>query len=394
MTRRSTSLRSEEKDEVTACGCGVENSSADKQGSATENRGESRQDSVAKKDSMIDQRSMVGYDSFAFGNKPFLLSPAGKDYLWGGQRLNDEYAKNINLSPLAETWECSTHPDGPSVVASGEYEGMTLAEVLKAHPEFLGTHPISVIGEGIPILVKFIDAKNDLSVQVHPSDEYAKEHENGQLGKTEMWYVVDAEPGAELVYGFKNEVTKEQVRASISDGSIEKYMHTVLVHKGDMFYIEAGTVHAIGGGILIAEIQESSNLTYRLYDYNRIDKNGKLRELHIDKALDVIKLGSSAEPRQPMRKLQYKPGSAYELLSRCKYFQVERMLINTERIKTMAEFQSSETSFEVLLCIDGCGVMFGEDVSINIFRGDCIFVPANSEKLKIHGKAEFLRISC
>ena len=161
-----------------------------------------------------------------------------------------------------------------------------------------------------------------------------------------------------------------------------------------MFYIEAGTVHAIGGGILIAEIQESSNLTYRLYDYNRVGKDGKLRELHIEKALDVMNLVSSSEPRQPMRKLQYKQGSAYELLSRCKYFQVERMLVNTERIRSMADYQSGGTSFEVLLCIDGCGIMLGEDVSINIFRGDCIFVPANSEKLKIHGKAEFLRISC
>ncbi len=327
-------------------------------------------------------------------NRPFLLKPAAKDYLWGGNRLNDDYAKNIDMSPLAETWECSTHPDGPSVVASGEYEGRELGEVLKAHPGFLGSHPAAIIDEGIPILVKFIDAKNDLSVQVHPSDEYAKEYENGQLGKTEMWYVVDAEPGARLVYGFRYRMTREQVRKSIADGSIEKHLQYVPVHKGDVFFIQSGTVHAIGGGILIAEIQESSNLTYRMYDYNRVGKDGKLRELHVDKALDVMNLNSSAEPRQPMRVLRYRPGSAYELLSRCKYFQVERLLVNTERVREMADFQTGENSFEVLLCVDGCGVISGEDTHINIFRGDCVFVPANSVPLKIHGKAEFLRISC
>lgn len=331
--------------------------------------------------------------SMNWKTKPFLLSPAGKDYLWGGNRLKTEFNKEIDLVPLAETWECSTHPDGPSVITSGEFAGKTLAELLKEHPEYLGKHS-GTIGE-LPVLIKFIDAKKNLSVQVHPNDEYARKYENGQLGKTEMWYVMDAAPDAQLVYGFNHDITKEQLRRSLKDGTVEKYLQKVKIQKDDVFFIEAGTVHAIGAGALIAEIQESSNLTYRLYDYNRVGKDGKLRELHIDKALDVANLKSSSEPRQPLRLLKYKKGSATELLCRCKYFQVERYLLNTESSRKLVEFQTAGDTFEVFLCLDGCGVVFMEDGdSINFFKGDCIFVPSNSLSMKFHGKAQFLHVRC
>ncbi|HJA93613.1 MAG TPA: class I mannose-6-phosphate isomerase [Candidatus Eisenbergiella merdipullorum] len=324
-------------------------------------------------------------------NKPFLLKPAGKDYLWGGSRLNDDFSKGIDLNPLAETWECSTHPDGPSTVASGEYAGQTLAAVLKAHPKYLGTHP-GTKGE-LPILIKFIDARKDLSVQVHPTDEYAREHENGQLGKTEMWYVLDASKDAKLVYGLHHDVDKEQLRKSIEDGTVEKYLQKVPVKKNDLFYIEAGTIHAIGAGALIAEIQESSNLTYRLYDYDRTDKNGRKRQLHIEKALEAANLKASAEPRQPLRVLKYRRGCASELLCRCRYFEVYRMLVNTERCRELVGYQADSSSFRVLLCTDGCGsISFGENEAFNFFRGDCIFVPADSVKLRIHGQAQFLDV--
>lgn len=325
--------------------------------------------------------------------KPFLLTPAGKDYLWGGNRLKTEFNKEIDLVPLAETWECSTHPDGPSVIVTGRHAGKTLAELLKEHPEYLGKHP-GTEGE-LPVLIKFIDAKKNLSVQVHPDDDYARKYENGQLGKTEMWYVMDAAPDAQLVYGFNHDITKEQLRQSMKDGTVEKYLQKVKIQKDDVFFIEAGTVHAIGAGALIAEIQESSNLTYRLYDYNRVGKDGKLRELHIDKALAVANLKSSSEPRQPLRLLKYKKGSATELLCRCKYFQVERYLLNTESSRKLVEFQTAGDTFEVFLCLDGCGVVFMEDGdSMNFFKGDCIFVPANSLSMKFHGKAQFLHVRC
>lgn len=326
-------------------------------------------------------------------NKPFLLKPAGKDYLWGGNRLNDDFSKGIDMQPLAETWECSTHPDGPSTVASGEFEGMLLTDVLKAHPEYLGTHPRTA-GE-LPILIKFIDAKKDLSVQVHPDDAYAMEHEHGSLGKTEMWYVLDASKDAKLVYGFNHDMDRETLRKSLLKGTVEKYLQKVPVKKDDVFYIEAGRVHAIGAGALIAEIQENSNLTYRLYDYNRVDRNGKTRELHIDKALEVADLKGSAAPRQPLRVLKYSKGCATEFLCRCKYFQVERQLVNTERIRGLADFQTDSSSFQVLLCVDGCGILFGEQgETLNFFKGDCIFVPADSIPMKIHGKMQLLKVSC
>lgn len=169
-------------------------------------------------------------------NKPFLLKPAAKDYLWGGQRLNDDFSKGIPLDPLAETWECSTHPAGPSIVDSGIFKGMELSAVLDKHPEYLGSHPRKIVQRGIPVLVKFIDAKKDLSIQVHPSDEYAVIHEQGQLGKSEMWYVIDAAKGAKLVYGFNHDVTKQKIRESIADGSIERDLRYVPVHRGDVFF--------------------------------------------------------------------------------------------------------------------------------------------------------------
>lgn len=320
---------------------------------------------------------------------PLLLRPSGKDYLWGGRRLNDEFEKGIELTPLAETWECSTHPDGPCYVAQGTEAGKTLAQVLRAHPEYLG---LRHSGEDtLPILIKFIDAKQDLSVQVHPSDAYAQERENGQLGKTEMWYVLDAGKNAKLVYGLRQDMTRETLKKTITDGTIMKYLQKVPICKGDVFFIPAGTIHAIGAGALVAEIQENSNLTYRLYDYDRVDKSGKKRQLHIDKALEVADLHGSAEPKQPMRVLKYRQGVASELLSRCKYFEVYRMLLNTERRQTV-HYCADELAFRVLLCVNGCGSITYEGGSITFYKGDCIFVPANSQILALHGQAQFLDI--
>lgn len=325
-------------------------------------------------------------------NRPFLLNPAAKDYLWGGSRLNDDFNLNLHCSPLAEAWVCSTHPDGPSTVPAFS---CTLSEVLAAHPEYLGTHPLQIMSgkPELPILIKLIDAKKNLSVQVHPDDDYARIHE-GSLGKTEMWYVLDSKPGAELIYGFKQDVEASTIRSALETGTVTSLLNHVPVYKDDLFYIESGTVHAIGAGILLAEIQQSSNLTYRLYDYDRVNKNGHKRPLHVDKALEVARLSSSVTPRQPMRVLKYRNGTASELLTRCKYFQVERMLLNTEVNRQMADFRTDSNSFHALLTVDGCGVMLGDGVDLPFFKGDCIFVPAESESLKLHGKAQILNVSC
>lgn len=319
---------------------------------------------------------------------PFFLRPTGKDYLWGGNRLREEFGKDLDLQPLAETWECSTHPDGSCFAAGGDFQGQSLAQILKTHPEFLGTHPDS--GEGLPILIKFIDARQDLSVQVHPDDAYAAAHENGQRGKTEFWYVLDAAEDTRLVYGLNRDVTEAALRAAIDRGDLKKYLQTVPVKKDDLFFIEPGTIHAIGAGALVAEIQESSNLTYRLYDYDRVDKDGKKRPLHLDKALIVANLKSSAEPRQPMRVLRYRPGCATELLCRCRYFEVHRMLVSTG--KQPVFYRADEVSYRVLLCVEGRGTVDFAGQSHSITRGDCLFFPADSQEVAVSGKLQLLDI--
>ena len=322
-------------------------------------------------------------------DEPFLPKLAYKDYLWGGEKLKTEYHKETDLSPLAESWECSTHPDGTSLALIDQNE-IPLTEVLKRHPEILGTHPRT--RDTLPILIKLIDAKKDLSVQVHPDDDYARIQEHGSLGKSEFWYVLEAEPGASRVYGVSQDVTEEQIRQGIADGTIRKYLQKVPVKRNDVFFVQAGTVHAIGKGIVIAEIQESSNLTYRLYDYNRRDRNGNLRELHLDKALDVLNLHSSAEPVQPMRLLNYQPGFASEFLTRCRYFQVERILLSAEASEV--SYYTDSSSFEVLMCVQGQGELKGTEFRIPFGKGDTVFVPADSEKMRFTGKAELLRTRC
>lgn len=334
--------------------------------------------------------------------EPFLLVPAGKDYLWGGSRLNTDFHKNIDMTPLAETWECSAHPDGSSTVASGAHLGQSLRQVLAEHPEYLGSHPSAVMdalrtdaetSETLPILVKLIDARERLSVQVHPDDAYAGQHENGSLGKSEMWYVLDAEPGARLIYGFTQDMKEADVRHALEQGTIEKYLRKVPVKKNDVFFIEAGTVHAIGAGIVLAEIQENSNLTYRLYDYERKDKNGLQRPLQIEKALQVLHYESSQSPVQPMRVLRYRPGFASELLCRCKYFQVERLLINLSS-GPAPDCSTTEHSFQVLLCVEGQGhLRFGRE-TLPFSKGSCLFLPAESVPITIYGQAQLLRIGC
>lgn len=326
--------------------------------------------------------------------QPFLLKPACKDYLWGGRRLEKEYGKNYGISPLAETWECSVHPDGVSIIASGELKGMPLDVVIKKYPSILGTHPKAICGEGeLPVLIKLIDAGQAASVQVHPDDEYARIYENGENGKTEMWYILDAKKEARLVYGFHQDMDEETIKKAVKEDTIEKYLQKVPVQKDDVFYIEPGLVHAIGEGILLAEIQQNSNVTYRLYDYNRKDQSGNLRELHLDKALEVANIQKSGEPHQPMRVLQYKPGCATELLCRCKYFQVERMLVNVCGMENIGLVSAGKESFNILLCIEGEGELQHTE-RMNIKKGNCIFIPANCDGIMLKGKMQLLKIRC
>ena len=324
----------------------------------------------------------------AQGRHPLLLSPAFKDYIWGGNRLKRDWGKRTDMTPLAESWELSCHEAGPSVIAGGAYAGRTLGEYLAEHPQDAGTKAQNA--GAFPLLIKLIDAAGPLSVQVHPDDAYAREFEHS-LGKSEMWLVLDASEGAGIYYGFKRETSLAEMRAAIKNNTLTELLSWVPAKTGDCFFIPAGTVHAIGAGLMVAEVQQSSNLTYRVYDYGRVGADGRPRELHIDKALDVADLHGSAEPRQPLRVLKYRPGMASELLIRCKYFEVYRMLINTERRQTV-HYRADRMAFRVLLCMDGCGTISYDEGTVNFYKGDCVFVPADSEVLTIHGQAQFLDI--
>lgn len=206
-----------------------------------------------------------------------------------------------------------------------------------------------------------------------------------------MWYILDASKEAKLVYGFNHDCEEETVRTAIEGGTLMKHLQLVKVKKADVFIIEAGTIHAIGAGALVAEIQENSNLTYRLYDYDRVGKDGKKRELHVDKAMDVANRNSSMEPKQPLRVLKYSSGVASELLCRCKYFEVYRMIVNSER-RQVVTYIAYELNFRVLLCVNGCGCISYEGQNINVYKGDCIFFPADSVEVIIHGQMQFLDV--
>ncbi len=310
--------------------------------------------------------------------KPFRLIAPCKDYLWGGNKLRD-YGKISDSDRIAESWELSCHPDGESIIADGEYTGRPLTEYLNDYPEALGTNCARF--DRFPVLIKLIDARDNLSVQVHPDDTYALAHE-GEYGKTEMWYVVEAEPGAELICGFRREITKEEFRRSVEENTLLDKVNRVPVKTGDVFFIEAGTLHAIGKGILIAEIQQNSNTTYRVYDYGRIGADGKPRELHVEKALDVTNL-------TPV-KLQecYPKGSITQLLAHCDYFYT-----SCTESEGYCHIDSDDTSFVHFLILEGDAVLTAGDFSIPLKKGTSVFVPAGTSACRINGKCKFINTS-
>ena len=310
--------------------------------------------------------------------EPIKLKPAFKDYLWGGTRLRDDFGKDCDFEKIAESWELSCHKDGNSTVADGEFAGLTLAEYIEKNgKKVLGTNCEKF--ENFPILIKLIDAKDNLSVQVHPNNEYAQRVE-GEYGKTEMWYVVDCDEGASLLYGFKHNITKEEFRERIENNTLLEVTNSVPVKKGDVFFIEAGTLHAIGKGILIAEIQQNSNTTYRIYDYGRVGADGKPRQLHIDKAVDVTNL-CPAKP-YPQSEPVDMSGWTKKRLAKCEYFTVD--VINVD---TSAALEADKSSFVNILVLDGGCVLSSEgNDAVELKKGDSVFIPAGLGKFELTGK--------
>lgn len=291
------------------------------------------------------------------------LMPACKDYIWGGTKLMTDYNKVFDGERLAETWELSCHPDGPSVIANGMFAGRTLREYISVMgSRVLGSN--CQIFREFPILVKLIDARDNLSIQVHPNNIDALEDEQ-QYGKTEMWVVLEAAPDAFLYYGFKREISKAEFRERIQNGTLLEVLNAVPVHPGDMFYIPAGTLHAIGRNMVIAEIQQSSNVTYRVFDYNRVGADGMPRKLHVDQALEVTHC------RPP--RTEYNFGGH---LARSAYFTVD--LVDAPWLG-----DCDEESFTSLLILDGEGSVTCGQESLACRKGDSLFLPARSGKYSI-----------
>ena len=303
---------------------------------------------------------------------PIKLSPSFKDYIWGGNRLVYEFNKQTELSRVAESWELSAHKDGECYVLTGEYEGMKFSDYIAKNRRVLGDNCKNLAD--FPILIKLIDAKENLSVQVHPDDEYAKKR-HGQQGKTEMWHVLDCEAGATLYYGFKNSVSLEQLEVALQNGTVINLLNKVEVKKGDTFFITPGTVHAIGKGILLCEVQQNSNVTYRLYDYDRVGDDGKKRPLHISDALAV----TNCKPLPPHKNI------SEGLLADCDFFRTEKIRVEGKR-----SVDITQNSFLSLLVTDGDGELLLNDSTLKFKKGDSIFIPAQNVSAEVLGSCAII----
>ena len=308
------------------------------------------------------------------------LTPIYKDYLWGGNKLRSKYHKDdTDKEIVAESWELSTHPDGISRI-----NNELLSEYLKENPQILGA---KCKENDSPLLIKYIDAKGKLSIQVHPDDAYARmnEHDNG---KTELWYVVEADENAYIYLGLKQTITEEDFCKAISTSTITDYLNKISVKKGDVFLVEPGTLHSIGEGCLIAEIQKKSNVTYRAYDFNRKDQNGKLRPLHVDKALEVTNLKQSNHDGLPDEIIKQTASTTIERLKKCEYFTVDYYAI-----KNKETFNVNEESFKVLMLTAGNAVVSTSDETVSLVQGESIFLSAGDYEVSVTGICEFLTVS-
>lgn len=311
------------------------------------------------------------------------LAPVYKDFLWGGNRLSELYGLQNQGNVIAESWQLSAHPAGVGRVCGGADDGKLFDEYLeKIGKDALGwkCQPY----ERFPLLVKFIDATDKLSIQVHPEDAYAMACEN-DYGKNEMWYILDAKPDAFVYLGFEKDTTPDEVKCRIEEGTLADILHKVPVQKGDSVFVPAGQIHAIGSGVLILEIQQSSNATYRLYDYNRKDKDGNLRPLHLDKAFANISFKASTERGKPAGDWQQGKGFRKQLLEQCKYFSVW-----IYEVEQQAQLVMDDSSFWSIVIVSGEGVVDTDAQTMDFKGGDSFFLPAGRKAVRISGKCRFV----
>jgi mannose-6-phosphate isomerase, class I len=319
---------------------------------------------------------------------PLKFTPVYKSTIWGGRNIGKKFNRSLPDGKIAESWEVCCRKEGMSVVSNGIYRGMPLDDLIETYKDELLGKNVYNPSLPFPLLIKIIDANDKLSVQVHPYDNY-KGLGKGETGKTEMWYIIDAKPDAELIYGLKEGITKENFVQAVNSNNIQSVLNFVPVKKGDWLFIPSGTVHAILDGILIAEIQQNSNTTYRVYDWDRVDGSGKHRDLHIDKSLDVINFtGNTAGDKADTTPVIHKSGlNSINELAKNQYFTIEE-------IDIMDKYDTSTdcSMFHIYMTLDGTGIVEYKNGSVDLNAGDTVFIPASLGQYEIKGKMKVLKV--
>lgn len=317
---------------------------------------------------------------------PLKFKPLFKDYIWGGRNL-EMLDKKLPDHNVAESWELSCHPDGESIIANGSFKDIRLSEFIKKFGvEAIGNTLPSSATDKFPLLIKFIDANDRLSVQVHPKDEYAKVHENGELGKNEMWYIISAKEGAKLVYDVVPGTTREAFSEAVNDGSINECLNYVPVKAGDFLNIPAGLVHAIGAGIVLAEVQQNSNTTYRVYDYDRVDKNGSKRPLHVEKALDVINFEGAGAGKKSEGLGFSEAGFDLTIRIANSYFAIEEINLHGK----MQE-RADGSKFFIYIFTEGSGRIDYSEGSVDVSFGETVLIPASMGEYTVEGNLKLIK---
>ncbi|GMQ61350.1 type I phosphomannose isomerase catalytic subunit [Vallitalea maricola] len=315
---------------------------------------------------------------------PLFFEPDFKERVWGGTLLQDKLNKDIPYEHTGESWEVACHDNGNSIIKNGRLKGRTLKEVLENNSEELVGYKIDS-NDKFPLLIKFIDAKDKLSVQVHPEDQYAMKYENGELGKSEAWYILDAAPGAKLIAGLKDNVSKDDFTKALKEGHLEQVLNEVEVEAGDVINIPAGFVHAIEDGILLAEIQQNSDTTYRVYDWNRVGLDGNMRELHVEKSLDVIDF-EGKHSKDVVTGLGIKDGEneiIYYVAN--KYFSLEKIGLK-RKLK-----ERTNNKFSIYMCISGSGKVVYNNIEYDFRLGDSFMIPASLGDYELEGDASLVK---
>ncbi|MFL8939248.1 mannose-6-phosphate isomerase, class I [Rossellomorea oryzaecorticis] len=310
-------------------------------------------------------------------NQPLFLQPVFQERIWGGTALKDQFNYDIPSDKTGECWAISGHPNGQSTVVNGEFAGKTIGELWNEHRELFGGHPSPVF----PLLTKILDANADLSVQVHPDDTYAKEHENGELGKTECWYIIDCDEGAEMIFGH-TAGTKEEFVSKIENGEWDELLRRIPVKPGDFFYVPSGTIHALCKGTLVLETQQSSDTTYRVYDYDRRDAEGNTRELHIEKSIEVTTI--------PHRNADVKPFvEKSDGVEVTKFVEAEYFSVYKWQVDGYASFVQDQP-FQLASVLDGEGTLKVQGESYSLKKGDHFILPADVETFEVEGKMDLI----